>query len=74
MTTTDDTAPGLDGSALFLLDEVPDVPELLVDGAEGRHAVDVLRLAPGERVRVGDGPGQRRVHDQRERARPLQRG
>ena len=57
MTTTDDTAPDLDGSALFLLDEVPDVPELLVDGAEGRHAVDVLRLTPGERVQVGDGQG-----------------
>jgi 16S rRNA (uracil1498-N3)-methyltransferase len=45
------------GAPLFLVDEVPDVEELLVDGAEGRHAVDVLRLAPGERVRVGDGRG-----------------
>ncbi len=57
MTATDDAAPGLDGSALFLVDELPDVPELLVDGPEGRHAVEVLRLAPGERVQVGDGQG-----------------
>jgi 16S rRNA (uracil1498-N3)-methyltransferase len=49
--------PDLDGAPLFLLDELPDGPELLVDGAEGRHAVDVLRLAAGERVRVGDGRG-----------------
>ena len=50
-------APELDGAPLFLVDEVPDVPELLVDGQEGRHAVDVLRLQSGERVRVGDGEG-----------------
>jgi 16S rRNA (uracil1498-N3)-methyltransferase len=49
--------PDADGAPLFLLDEVPDVPELLVDGAEGRHAVDVLRLSVGEPVRVGDGRG-----------------
>lgn len=53
--------PALDGAPLFLLDELPGglpaTEELLVDGAEGRHAVDVLRLAPGERVRVGDGRG-----------------
>jgi 16S rRNA (uracil1498-N3)-methyltransferase len=49
--------PEADGAPLFLLDELPDVPELLVDGAEGRHAVDVLRLTAGERVRVGDGRG-----------------
>jgi 16S rRNA (uracil1498-N3)-methyltransferase len=53
----DARAPDLDGAPLFLLDELPDVPELLVDGAEGRHAVDVLRMTPGERVRVGDGRG-----------------
>jgi 16S rRNA (uracil1498-N3)-methyltransferase len=47
----------LDGSPLFLVDELPDVPELLVGGQEGRHAVDVLRLQPGERVHVGDGDG-----------------
>ena len=57
MTTTDAGAPQLDGAPLFLLDELPDTPELLVDGSEGRHAVEVLRLEPGQRVRVGDGQG-----------------
>jgi 16S rRNA (uracil1498-N3)-methyltransferase len=59
--TTTDGPPDLDGAPLFLLDGLPgglpDTEELLVDGAEGRHAVDVLRLEPGERVRVGDGRG-----------------
>src|SRR3954447_9561365 len=50
-------APELDGAPLFLLDELPVAEELLVDGAEGRHAVDVLRLTSGEPVRVGDGCG-----------------
>jgi 16S rRNA (uracil1498-N3)-methyltransferase len=49
--------PELDGAPLFLLDAVPEADELLVDGAEGRHAVDVLRLTPGEQVRVADGNG-----------------
>ena len=49
--------PGLDGAPLFLLDELPDDDEVVVAGAEGRHAVDVLRLAVGERVRVADGRG-----------------
>jgi 16S rRNA (uracil1498-N3)-methyltransferase len=49
--------PELDGAPLFLVDALPDAEELLVDGSEGRHAVDVLRLAPGEPVRVGDGRG-----------------
>ena len=57
MTTTDAGAPQLDGAPLFLLDELPETPELLVDGSEGRHAVEVLRLEPGERVRVGNGQG-----------------
>jgi 16S rRNA (uracil1498-N3)-methyltransferase len=57
MTTTDPGLPELDGAPLFLLDQLPDTEELLVGGAEGRHAVDVLRLRPGERVRVGDGRG-----------------
>jgi 16S rRNA (uracil1498-N3)-methyltransferase len=57
VTTTDAGAPQLDGAPLFLLDELPETPELLVDGSEGRHAVEVLRLEPGERVRVGDGQG-----------------
>ena len=51
------SGPAADGAPLFLLDELPDDAELLVSGAEGRHAVDVLRLAAGERVRVGDGRG-----------------
>ncbi|SNS95013.1 16S rRNA (uracil1498-N3)-methyltransferase [Geodermatophilus pulveris] len=54
---TDDRVPELDGAPLFLLDQLPDTAELLVGGSEGRHAVDVLRLTPGERVRVGDGRG-----------------
>src|SRR5689334_5496565 len=53
--------PERDGSPLFLLDELPvdadQDAEVLVDGAEGRHAVEVLRLTPGEPVRVGDGRG-----------------
>ncbi|HEV7211676.1 MAG TPA: 16S rRNA (uracil(1498)-N(3))-methyltransferase [Blastococcus sp.] len=49
--------PELDGAPLFLLDVVPEADELLVDGAEGRHAVDVLRLTPGEQVRISDGQG-----------------
>ena len=50
-------APDADGAPLFLLDEVPDGDVVTVGGAEGRHAVDVLRLAAGERVRVSDGQG-----------------
>jgi 16S rRNA (uracil1498-N3)-methyltransferase len=54
---TDTGAPELDGAPLFLLDELPDTEELLVGGAEGRHAVEVLRLEAGEQVLVGDGQG-----------------
>jgi 16S rRNA (uracil1498-N3)-methyltransferase len=57
MTGPEAAVPELDGAPLFLLDAVPEGDELLVGGAEGRHAVDVLRLAPGETVRVGDGAG-----------------
>src|SRR3954452_2347755 len=57
MTGTGTGAPELDGAPLFLLDSLPETEELLVDGSEGRHAVEVLRLTPGERVRVGDGRG-----------------
>ncbi|TKJ16807.1 16S rRNA (uracil(1498)-N(3))-methyltransferase [Blastococcus sp. CCUG 61487] len=61
MTSPDAEAPELSGAPLFLLDALPEGleegAELLVAGAEGRHAVDVLRLEPGERVRVGDGQG-----------------
>jgi 16S rRNA (uracil1498-N3)-methyltransferase len=42
---------------MFILDELPETGDVLVDGAEGRHAVDVLRLTPGERIRVSDGQG-----------------
>jgi 16S rRNA (uracil1498-N3)-methyltransferase len=49
--------PELGSAPMFIVDELADSEELLVDGAEGRHAVEVLRLAPGERVRVGDGRG-----------------
>ena len=55
--STDAAAPELDGAPLFLLDELPGTDVLAVPGAEGRHAVEVLRLTPGERVRVGDGRG-----------------
>ena len=54
---TDSAAPEADGAPLFLLEEVPDGDVLVLDGAEGRHAVDVLRLGAGERVRVSDGRG-----------------
>lgn len=54
---TNPEGPGPDGAPLFLLDELPGDAELLVGGAEGRHAVDVLRLTAGERVRVADGRG-----------------
>jgi 16S rRNA (uracil1498-N3)-methyltransferase len=55
--TAETGVPELDGAPLFLLDELPETDEVLVDGAEGRHAVEVLRLVPGERVRVGNGQG-----------------
>jgi 16S rRNA (uracil1498-N3)-methyltransferase len=58
MTTPGAGVPELDGAPLFLLDVLPEDDELLVDGDEGRHAVDVLRLVPGEQVRVGDGQGK----------------
>ncbi|WP_051515507.1 16S rRNA (uracil(1498)-N(3))-methyltransferase [Candidatus Blastococcus massiliensis] len=57
MATPGAEVPELDGAPLFLLDVLPETEQLLVEGAEGRHAVDVLRLEPGERVRVGDGQG-----------------
>jgi 16S rRNA (uracil1498-N3)-methyltransferase len=57
VTTPDVGVPELDGAPLFLVDTLPETDELLVDGDEGRHAVEVLRLAPGEQVRVGDGHG-----------------
>jgi 16S rRNA (uracil1498-N3)-methyltransferase len=51
------SAPEADGAPLFLVDELPDGDVVTVEGSEGRHAVDVLRLTAGERVRVSDGLG-----------------
>jgi 16S rRNA (uracil1498-N3)-methyltransferase len=57
MTASDTGVPELGGAPMFIVEELADSAELLVDGSEGRHAVDVLRLTPGEHVRVGDGRG-----------------
>jgi 16S rRNA (uracil1498-N3)-methyltransferase len=57
MTAAETGVPELGGAAMFIVDELAESEELLVDGSEGRHAVEVLRLTPGERVRVGDGRG-----------------
>lgn len=54
------TDPGTlehDGAPLFLVDELPAGATVLVTGHEARHAVDVLRMTAGERVRVADGEG-----------------
>jgi 16S rRNA (uracil1498-N3)-methyltransferase len=45
--------------ALFWVDEVPGGGEVVLDGAEGRHAADVRRVRAGEVVLVGDGAGTR---------------
>ena len=57
MTTPDTGVPELGGAPMFIVEELAESDELLLDGSEGRHAVDVLRLTPGEHVRVGDGRG-----------------
>ncbi|UOY03274.1 16S rRNA (uracil(1498)-N(3))-methyltransferase [Blastococcus sp. PRF04-17] len=57
MTAQDTGVPELGGAPMFIVDGLADADELLVTGPEGRHAVEVLRLSPGERVRVGDGQG-----------------
>ena len=57
MTAPETGVPELGGAPMFIMEELAESDEILVDGAEGRHAVDVLRLAPGEHVRVGDGRG-----------------
>jgi 16S rRNA (uracil1498-N3)-methyltransferase len=57
VTSADTGVPELGGAPLFILEELPQTGDVLVDGAEGRHAVDVLRLTPGERIRVSDGQG-----------------
>ncbi len=56
--TTDATVPELGGAPMFIVADLAESDEVLVDGAEGRHAVEVLRLSPGERVRIGDGQGR----------------
>ncbi|MFJ9340682.1 16S rRNA (uracil(1498)-N(3))-methyltransferase [Streptomyces sp. NPDC101733] len=42
---------------VFVVEEVPAGPEFTLDGSEGRHAVSVKRLAPGEAVVLTDGRG-----------------
>ncbi|GAA1119097.1 16S rRNA (uracil(1498)-N(3))-methyltransferase [Kribbella jejuensis] len=44
------------GVAVFFLAELGE-EELVLDGAEGRHAAVVRRIGPGERVRLTDGRG-----------------
>ncbi|MBA4861858.1 16S rRNA (uracil(1498)-N(3))-methyltransferase [Streptomyces sp. PSKA54] len=43
---------------VFVVDEVPAGPECVLDGPEGRHAVSVKRLRPGEDVVLSDGRGR----------------
>ncbi|MFF4668762.1 16S rRNA (uracil(1498)-N(3))-methyltransferase [Streptomyces sp. NPDC001279] len=43
---------------VFVVDEVPDGPEFVLEGPEGRHAVSVKRLRPGEDVVLTDGAGR----------------
>jgi 16S rRNA (uracil1498-N3)-methyltransferase len=57
VTPADNGVPELGGAPLFILHQLPETGDVLVDGAEGRHAVGVLRLTPGERIRVSDGHG-----------------
>ncbi|GGK45400.1 16S rRNA (uracil(1498)-N(3))-methyltransferase [Streptomyces flaveus] len=42
---------------VFVVDVVPAGPEFVLDGSEGRHAVSVKRLRPGEDVVLTDGCG-----------------
>ncbi|MFJ4863826.1 MULTISPECIES: 16S rRNA (uracil(1498)-N(3))-methyltransferase [unclassified Streptomyces] len=42
---------------VFVVEEVPAGPEFVLDGPEGRHAVSVKRLTPGEDVVLTDGRG-----------------
>ncbi|MEV6955442.1 16S rRNA (uracil(1498)-N(3))-methyltransferase [Streptomyces sp. NPDC051183] len=43
---------------VFVVEEVPGGPEFVLDGPEGRHAVSVKRLNPGEEVVLADGRGR----------------
>lgn len=42
---------------VFVVEKVPAGPEFVLDGSEGRHAVSVKRLAPGEALVLTDGRG-----------------
>lgn len=42
---------------VFVVEKVPAGPEFVLDGPEGRHAVSVKRLTPGEAVVLADGRG-----------------
>ncbi|MEV8535111.1 16S rRNA (uracil(1498)-N(3))-methyltransferase [Streptomyces sp. NPDC051211] len=42
---------------VFVVEEVPKGPQFVLDGPEGRHAVSVKRLNPGEAVVLTDGRG-----------------
>jgi 16S rRNA (uracil1498-N3)-methyltransferase len=57
MTVPEGGVPELGGAPMFIVSDLAESDDLLVDGPEGRHAVEVLRLSPGERVRIGDGQG-----------------
>ncbi|MCH0540621.1 16S rRNA (uracil(1498)-N(3))-methyltransferase [Streptomyces sp. MUM 203J] len=43
---------------VFVVEQVPAGPEFVLEGPEGRHAVSVRRLAPGEDVVLTDGLGR----------------
>ncbi|MFF4320043.1 16S rRNA (uracil(1498)-N(3))-methyltransferase [Streptomyces sp. NPDC001568] len=43
---------------VFVVEEVPTGPEFVLDGPEGRHAVSVKRLNPGEELVLTDGRGR----------------
>ncbi|MCY0918175.1 MULTISPECIES: 16S rRNA (uracil(1498)-N(3))-methyltransferase [unclassified Streptomyces] len=43
---------------VFVVEEVPAGPEFTLEGPEGRHAVSVKRLNPGEAVVLTDGRGR----------------
>ncbi|MFD3806286.1 16S rRNA (uracil(1498)-N(3))-methyltransferase [Streptomyces sp. NPDC058619] len=43
---------------VFVVEEVPAGAEFVLDGPEGRHAVSVKRLNPGEAVVLADGRGR----------------
>ncbi|MFE2651896.1 RNA methyltransferase PUA domain-containing protein, partial [Streptomyces sp. NPDC059346] len=43
---------------VFVVERMPTGPEFVLDGPEGRHAVSVRRLQPGEDVVLTDGLGR----------------